>query len=68
MREIRGEISQLSTCDSILYVEIVLVPKRKSSPIGDNGGKFGEGPYTRVMYIDRERLSVERKKHSLKKY
>ena len=59
---------KLLSCDSILYVEIVLVPKRKSSPIGDNGGKFGEGQYTRVMYIDRERLSVKRKNHSLNKY
>ena len=60
MKVVEKYLNSLS-CDSILYVEIVLVPKRKSSPIGDTGGKFGEVPHTRVMYIDRERLSVERK-------
>ena len=51
-----------------MYIAIVLIPQRKYSPIGDNGGEVREAQCTIVLYVVTERMSVKRKEKHLKNY
>ena len=48
-----------------VHVQKVYKPLKDPSLIGYNGGKVGEGLYTRVLYVDREIFSAEGKNYSL---
>ena len=51
-----------------MYTAIVLIPQRKYSPIGDNGGEVREDQCTKGLYVVTERMSVKRKEKHFKRY